>query len=85
MGSVAVVFPEALLKVSENSVVAVSSLSVSLSTSCRSTVLQHESSFGLLRIYLFARLTNKPAQIGTNDSVICGGMCIIRWLSKVLV
>ena len=51
MGSVAAVVPDDLLNVSDNSVFVVSSLS--LSTSSGSTVVQHASSLGLLRIYLY--------------------------------
>ena len=69
MGSVAVVVPDALLNVSDNSVFVASSLS--LSSSSGSTVAQHASSLGLLGIYLFTRLTNKPAHIGTNESLTC--------------
>ncbi len=69
MGSVAVVVPEALLNLSGNSFVAVSSLS--LPNSSGSTFVQHASSFGLLRIYLCTRLTNKPAHKGTNESGTC--------------
>ncbi len=83
MGSHAVVFPEDSLTVSEISVVAVSPLSVSLSTLCVSAVLQHESNFGLFQLYFFTRLTNNPSQMCTNNSVICGGMCISGWLSEV--
>ena len=74
MGSVAVVIADALLRVSDISVLMVSLLSLSLSTSSGSTVVQHESSLGLLSINLLTRLTNKPAQIGTNESVSCDGI-----------
>ena len=80
MGCVEVVIAEALLRVSDNSVLVDSLLSLSLSGSSGSTVVQHASSLGLLKIYLSTRLTNKPARIGTNESVSCCG--IIRWLTK---
>ena len=66
MGAVAVVIADALLRESDNSVLAVSLLSLSLSSSSGSAVVQHESSLGLLNINLLTRLTNKPAQAGTN-------------------
>ena len=71
MGAVAVVIADALLRESDNSVLMVSLLSLSLSSSSGSTVVQHESSLGLLNINLLTRLTNKPAQTGTNESVSC--------------
>ena len=74
MGAVAVVIADALLRESDNSVLVVSLLSLSLSSSSGSTVVQHESSLGLLNINLLTRLTNKPAQTGTNESVNCCGI-----------
>ena len=74
MGNVAVVIADALPRESDNSVLMVSLLSLSLSRSSGSTVVQHESSLGLLSINLLTRLTNKPAQIGTNESVSCDGI-----------
>ena len=71
MGAVAVVIADALLRESDNSVLMLSLLSLSLSSSSGSTVVQHESSLGLLNINLLTRLTNKPAQTGTNESVSC--------------
>ncbi len=50
MGSVAVVVAEALLRESDISVLVVSLLSLSLSGSSGSTVVQHASSLGLLSI-----------------------------------
>ena len=70
MGVVAVVITETLLRESDNSVLVVSLESLSLSTSSGSTVAQHESSLGLLNINRLTRLTNKPAQTGTSESVI---------------
>ena len=67
MGSVAVVVAEASLSVSDISVFVVSLLSLSLSNLSGSTVVQHASSLGSLRIYSFTSLTNKPAHIGTNE------------------
>ena len=70
---VAVVVAEVLLRVSLSSVLLESLLSLSLSSSSGTTVVQHVSSRGLLRMYLFTRLTNSPAQTGTKVSVIsCG-------------
>ena len=69
MGAVAVVIADALLRESDNSGLVVSLESLSLSTSSGSTVAQHESSLGLLNINRLTRLTNKPAQTGTNESV----------------
>ncbi len=69
MDSVAVVVPEALLNVSDISVIIASSLS--LSSSSGSTVVQHASSFGLLGVSLFTKLTNKPAHTRTSESVTC--------------
>ena len=71
MGAVAVVIADVLLRESDSSVFIVSLLSLSLSTSSGSTVVQHESSLGLLNINLLTRLTNKPAQTGTIESVSC--------------
>ena len=71
MGVVAVVITETLLRESDNSVLVVSLESLSLSTSSGSTVVQHESSLGLLNINLLTRLTNKPAKIGTIESLSC--------------
>ena len=71
MGAVAVVIADALLRESDNTVLVVSLLSFSLSSSSGSTVVQHESSLGLLNMNLLTRLTNKPAQTGTNESVSC--------------
>ena len=71
MGAVAVVIADALLRESDNSVLVVSLLSLSLSSSSGSAVVQHESSLGLLNINRLTRLTNKPAQTGTNESVSC--------------
>ncbi len=51
MGGVAVVVAEALLSVRDNFVFVVSLLSLSLSSSSGSTVVQHVSIFGSLRIY----------------------------------
>jgi hypothetical protein len=66
MDSVAVVVPKAWLTVSDTSVFVVSSLSPSKSSGSK-----HASSLGLLRIYLFTRLTNKPTRVGTNESATC--------------
>ena len=74
MGVVAVVIADALLRESDNFVLVVSLLSLSLSSSSGSTVVQHESSLGLLNINLLTRLTNKPAQMGTNESINCCGI-----------
>ena len=71
MGAVAVVIADALLRESDSSVFIVSLLSLSLSTSSGSAVVQHESSLGLLNINRLTRLTNKPAQTGTIESVSC--------------
>ena len=71
MGAVAVVIADVLLRESDSSVFIVSLLSLSLSTSSVSAVVQHESSLGLLNINRLTRLTNKPAQTGTNESVNC--------------
>ena len=71
MGAVAVVIADVLLRESDNSVFIVSLLSLSLSSSSVSAVVQHESSLGLLNINRLTRLTNKPAQTGTNESVSC--------------
>ena len=71
MGAVAVVIADVLLRESDNSVFIVSLLSLSLSRSSVSAVVQHESSLGLLNINRLTRLTNKPAQTGTNESVSC--------------
>ena len=71
MGAVAVVIADALLRESDNSVLMLSLLSLSLSSSSGSAVVQHESSLGLLNINQLTRLTNKPAQTGTNESVRC--------------
>ena len=71
MGAVAVVIADVLLRESDSSVFIVSLLSLSLSTSSGSAVVQHESSLGLLNINRLTRLTNKPAQTGTNESVSC--------------
>ena len=71
MGAVAVVIADALLRESDNTVLVVSLLSLSLSRSSVSAVVQHESSLGLLNINRLTRLTNKPAQTGTNESVSC--------------
>ena len=76
-GRVAVVVAELLLRVSDillAMLLALSLLSLSLSASSGRTVVQHVSSLGLLRIYLFTRLTNNPAQIGTIESVNCVGI-----------
>ena len=71
MGAVAVVIADVLLRESDSSVFIVSLLSLSLSTSSVSAVVQHESSLGLLNINRLTRLTNKPAQTGTIESVSC--------------
>ena len=71
MGAVAVVIADVLLRESDNTVLVVSLLSLSLSRSSVSAVVQHESSLGLLNINRLTRLTNKPAQTGTNESVNC--------------
>ena len=71
MGAVAVVIADALLRESDNTALVVSLLSLSLSSSSGSAVVQHESSLGLLNINRLTRLTNKPAQTGTNESVSC--------------
>ena len=71
MGAVAVVIADVLLRESDSSVFTVSLLSLSLSTSSGSAVVQHESSLGLLNINRLTRLTNKPAQTSTNESVNC--------------
>ena len=71
MGAVAVVIADVLLRESDSSVFIVSLLSLSLSTSSGSAVVQHESSLGLLNINRLTRLTNKPAQTGTIESVSC--------------
>ena len=81
MGSVAVVVPNAVLKLSDNCVFVLSLLSLSESTSSGSTVLQQVSNLGLFKMYLLMRLIISPAVIGTNDSVICGGIVIIRWIT----
>ena len=52
MGSVAVVIAEALVRVSVNSVLVDSLLSLLLSGSSGSTVVQHVSSFGLLKEHI---------------------------------
>ena len=51
------------------------SVEYTASISSGSTVRQHESSLGLVKMYLFTRLTNKPAHIGTNES---GGRVLIK-------
>ena len=50
IGSIAVVIADALLRVSDICVLMVSLLSLSLSSSSGSAVVQHESSLGLLNI-----------------------------------
>ena len=77
-GRVAVVVAELLLRVSDSLLsvlftLSILSLSLSASSGCR-VVHQHVSSLGLLSIYLFTRLTNNPAQIGTIESVSCVGI-----------
>ena len=76
MGAVAVVIADVLLRESDSSVFIVSLLSLSLSTSSGSTVAQQESSLGLLNINLLTRLTNKPAQTGTNEPVNTWGIIV---------
>jgi hypothetical protein len=66
MGSVAVVVPDVLRSASDSSVFVVSLLSLSLSISSGSTVLQQVSNFGLFNMYLCMRLIISPAVIGTN-------------------
>ncbi len=85
IGNVAVVVPDALLSVSDTSVVAVSLLSLSLSSSSGSAGLQHVSNLGLFGMYLFIKLIIKPAVIRTNNSVICGGKVIIKWITRTLL
>ena len=80
MGSVAVVIADALFRASAISVLVDSLLSLAVYDSSGSAVVQHASSLVLLSIYLFRRLTNKPAQIGTNESPTCCG--IIRNKTK---
>ena len=74
-----VVIAEALLKASDISVLAVSSLSLSAYSSV--VAWQQASSLGLDSTYLLNRLTIKPAAIGTKESVTCDGI-IIRTSSK---
>ncbi len=78
-----VVVPEDLLSVSDNSIFVVSLLSLSLSRSSTSTVLQQDSNFGLFNMYLFMKLITSPAVIGTNESVIWQGKVMIRWITIV--
>ena len=81
----AVVIAEVLLRVSDSSVLVESRLSSSLSLPGFSdtSAVQHASSRGLLSTYLFTRLANSPAHIGTNESVMCCG--IISWITADLV
>ena len=70
MGKLAVVIAEVLLTLS---VILVSSLSFSESISSGGAGSQQAPFI----IYLLIRLTIIPAEIGTNDSNICGGRSII--------
>ena len=70
MGKLAVVIAEVLLTLS---VILVSSLSLSESISSGGAGSQQAPFI----IYLLIKLTIIPAEIGTNDSNICGGRSII--------
>ena len=74
-----VVMTEALLKASDSSVLFVMSLSLSAYSSV--VAWQQPSNLGLDNTYLLNRLANKPAAIGTKESVTCDGI-IIRTSSK---
>ena len=76
-GKVVAVVAGALLKLSLISVFVVSSLSLSESTSSGLTDSQQVPFI----IYLVSKLIIIPAVIGTNDSIICGGKVIIRWIT----
>ncbi len=72
IGSVAVVVPEVLPRLSDISVFVVSSLSLSISFG--STAVQHESSLGLFKLkvvhYMFICKANKPADGNWNKRVV---------------